>query len=172
MASLLKKVRRAEVTGFGRWGSQPDSPPCSAGGGTGAGRAGRGRSVCCARGGGRQLGAGGCERPVAGWRPAFPRGLVALLFLGAVGSFTRPESRFVFEQTTGLVGLAVSETPHEVGASLLALSRVPKDVCHPATLSPERLMQRGHPSPDDNSSGAPATSAPSTLWIRCHNRFP
>ncbi|KAK1335186.1 hypothetical protein QTO34_004768 [Cnephaeus nilssonii] len=46
----------------------------------------------------------------------------------------------LLKKTTGLVGLAVSETPHEVGASLLALSRVPKDDCQPATLFPERNL--------------------------------
>lgn len=62
-------------------------------------------------------------RPVAGFTPGLARGMVvALVFRSVVGPRNvskQHESCFVFEQTTGLVGLAVCESPHEVCTSFL-----------------------------------------------------
>uniref|UniRef100_A0A667GT73 NADH dehydrogenase [ubiquinone] 1 alpha subcomplex subunit 5 n=1 Tax=Lynx canadensis TaxID=61383 RepID=A0A667GT73_LYNCA len=52
---------------------------------------------------------------MAGFRPVLAREVVVLPFLSVVDarSCNLREPCFVFEQTTGLVGLAVCESPHE-----------------------------------------------------------
>lgn len=73
----------------------------------------------------------GFERPIAGFRPVLAPELVVLPFLSVVDgrNCKQRESCFVFEQTTGLVGLAVCETPHEVRAASFLTSQGRLDPC-------------------------------------------
>lgn len=108
MAGVLKKVRRPEVTGGLRpWGGPPPAllrRGCCGALGPSAPRRRRQPEPAAL-----ELGSG--LGPGLAWVGGF-----AFSQRGGRAEFKQREPCFVFEQTTGLVGLAVCESPHEVGA--------------------------------------------------------
>lgn len=108
--------------------------------------------------GGRRGEAGGWVE--AGFRP----GIAALLSVVGARNRLRPESHFVFGQTTGLVGLAVCETPHEVGASGLAVPSRSQGRRQP-------LFPEGHRRGHESGPESQLLLSPGEL-VRCHNYVP
>lgn len=115
MAGVLKKVRRPRSLG-GLDRGVARRQPSSAGGALG-------RSAPLPPGAGdspnqRPWGLGSGLGPGLAWVGGF-----AFSQRGGRAEFKQHEPCFVFEQTTGLVGLAVCESPHEVGAPSRAGAR-------------------------------------------------
>lgn len=96
------------------------------------------------RAGGRGVGArsarpSGAEGSSGRAAPRGRGGIAAWLWLsvGGAPSGHRPEWRVVFAQTTGLVGLAVCETPHEVGTPVRLSLASPRTTATPRPCSQE-----------------------------------